>query len=112
LLDARAKERYSGDVEAVDPIAGHIPGAVSAPTIDNLGPDGRFLHADLLRARFVALGALMDKTIAVYCGSGVTGAHEVLALALAGFDAALYVGSWSAWIADPCHPIAVGPERG
>ncbi len=111
LLDARAAERYRGEVEPVDPVAGHIPDAVSAPTTGNLGPGGRFLDPEALRARFAGLGVAADGavTTGVYCGSGVTAAHEVLALSLAGIPAALYVGSWSDWITDPARPVVTGP---
>jgi thiosulfate/3-mercaptopyruvate sulfurtransferase len=113
LLDARAAERYRGEVEPVDPVAGHIPGAVSAPTTENLGPGGRFLDPEALRARFAGLGVPAAAggavTTGVYCGSGVTAAHEVLALSLAGIPAALYVGSWSDWITDPARPVVTGP---
>jgi thiosulfate/3-mercaptopyruvate sulfurtransferase len=109
LLDARAAARYRGEVEPVDPVAGHIPGAVSAPTADNVDGDGRFLPPSLLRERFAALGA-GSGPVGVYCGSGVTAAHEVLALALAGVPAALYVGSWSEWVADPSRPVARGQD--
>ena len=112
LLDARAGERYRGEAEPIDPRAGHIPGAVSAPTSENVGPDGRFLDAVLLRSRFGALGASADSAIGVYCGSGVSAAHEIAALALAGFDAALFPGSWSAWSADPGRAAATGAEPG
>jgi thiosulfate/3-mercaptopyruvate sulfurtransferase len=98
LLDARAGERYRGEIEPVDPVAGHIPGAVSAPTAENVNPDGTFRPAVDLAARFKALGATADRPVGAYCGSGVTAAHEVLALTLAGIPAALYVGSWSNWI--------------
>ncbi|WP_261558477.1 rhodanese-like domain-containing protein, partial [Frankia tisae] len=108
LLDARAPERYRGEVEPVDPRAGHIPGAVSASTGDNLDDAGRFRPAAELRARFLALGAsaaggggAAPAPIGVYCGSGVTASHEIAALAVAGFDAALFPGSWSAWSSDP-----------
>ncbi|MFJ9668934.1 sulfurtransferase [Streptomyces sp. NPDC101219] len=110
LLDARAGERYRGEVEPVDPVAGHIPGAVSAPTTQNVGPDGRFLPAGELGARFKELGVTQGVPVGVYCGSGVSGAHEVLALAVAGIPAALYVGSWSEWSSDPRRPVAVGPD--
>ncbi|MGV9388506.1 sulfurtransferase [Streptomyces olivaceus] len=110
LFDARAGERYRGDVEPIDPVGGHIPGAVSAPTTENVAADGRFLAADELRARFETLGATEDGEVGVYCGSGVSGAHEVLALAVAGIPAALYAGSWSQWSSDPSRPVAVGPE--
>jgi thiosulfate/3-mercaptopyruvate sulfurtransferase len=112
LLDARAGERYRGEKEHVDPVAGHIPGAVSAPTADNLYTDGTFRTASDLAARFAGLGAAGDPAapaVGVYCGSGVTAAHEVLALTLAGIPAALYVGSWSNWITEPDRPIATGP---
>jgi thiosulfate/3-mercaptopyruvate sulfurtransferase len=110
LFDARAGERYRGDVEPIDRVGGHIPGAVSAPTNENVGPDGRFLPAEELRARFTALGASGEAEVGVYCGSGVSAAHEVLALAVAGIPAALYVGSWSEWSSDPSRPVAVGPD--
>ena len=110
LLDARAAERYSGATEPIDPRAGHIPGAHSAPTSENLGPDGRFAPAEALRARFAAVGAEPGRPVGVYCGSGVTAAHQVAALALAGVDAALYPGSWSQWSSDPGRPVATGPE--
>ncbi|MFH7598933.1 sulfurtransferase [Streptomyces racemochromogenes] len=110
LLDARAGERYRGEVEPIDPVGGHIPGAVSAPTTDNVGPDGLFLPAETLRARFTALGATPDTEVGVYCGSGVSGAHEVLALEVAGIPAALYAGSWSHWSSDPRRPVATGPN--
>jgi len=111
LLDARATERYRGERELVDPVAGHIPGAVSAPTAENVNPDGTFRSAAELAARFAALGAGSvgaQGTVGAYCGSGVTAAHEVLALALAGIPAALYVGSWSNWISDPARPVVTG----
>jgi thiosulfate/3-mercaptopyruvate sulfurtransferase len=106
LLDARAAERYRGEVEPIDPRAGHIPGAISAPTSENLHQDGTFVDAVELSERFRALGVDAGLALGVYCGSGVTAAHEVAALALAGFDAALYPGSWSQWCADPSRPIA------
>ncbi|GGS51726.1 sulfurtransferase [Streptomyces griseoviridis] len=110
LLDARAGERYRGEAEPIDPVGGHIPGAVSAPTSENVTADGRFRPAAELRARFAGLGATGDTEVGVYCGSGVSAAHEVLALAVAGIPAALYVGSWSQWSADPERPVAVGPD--
>ena len=117
LLDARAAERYRGETEPVDPVAGHIPAAVSAPTTGNLDPAGRFLDAETLRDRFSRLGAGAAPpgtpdgavTTGVYCGSGVTAAHEVLAMTIAGIPAALYAGSWSDWITDPARPVATGP---
>jgi thiosulfate/3-mercaptopyruvate sulfurtransferase len=108
LLDARAAERFRGEVEPVDPRAGHIPGAVSAPAADNLQADGRMLPPAELRARFAALGVHPDAPLGVYCGSGVTAAHEALALEVAGLTASLYPGSWSAWSNDPARPVATG----
>lgn len=107
LLDARAAERYRGEVEPVDPRPGHVPGAVSAPTTDNLGADGRFLPAAALSERFAALGAA-DQPVGAYCGSGVTAAHTVAALAHAGIEASLWPGSWSQWAADSARPAATG----
>jgi thiosulfate/3-mercaptopyruvate sulfurtransferase len=112
LLDARAGERYRGETEPVDPVAGHIPGAVSAPTADNVNSDGTFRPPPDLARRFAELGATGSPDVGVYCGSGVTAAHEVLALTLAGLPAALYVGSWSDWITDPARPVATGPDPG
>jgi thiosulfate/3-mercaptopyruvate sulfurtransferase len=110
LIDARAGERYRGELEPVDSRAGHIPGAVSAPTGNNLDADGRFLATADLVARFGALGVTSDASVGVYCGSGVTAAHEIAALAVAGVEAALYPGSWSAWSADPFRPITTGAK--
>ncbi|WP_030563209.1 sulfurtransferase [Streptomyces aureocirculatus] len=110
LLDARAAERYRGDVEPIDRVGGHIPGAVSAPTAENVAADGRFRPVDELATRFKSLGASSTSPVGVYCGSGVSGAHEVLALAVAGIPAALYVGSWSEWSSDPARPVATGPD--
>ncbi|NGO72628.1 sulfurtransferase [Streptomyces boncukensis] len=112
LLDARAAERYRGETEPVDPVAGHIPGAVSAPTTENLTDSGTFRTAEALAGRFEALGAAPETEVGAYCGSGVSAAQQVLALELAGIDAALYVGSWSQWVADGSRPVATGPETG
>ncbi|TQN42463.1 thiosulfate/3-mercaptopyruvate sulfurtransferase [Blastococcus colisei] len=109
LLDARAGERYRGETEPVDLRAGHVPGAVSAPTTENLTPDGTFRSPAELRERFAALGARPGGTVGVYCGSGVTAAHEVAALSAAGIEAALWPGSWSQWSADPTRETATGP---
>lgn len=117
VLDARAPERYRGDPNAVDRRFGHVPGAVSAPFGDNLvAPGGRFRPPAELRARFEALG-IRDGAgpldVAVHCGSGVTACHDLLALEVAGLGAArarLFVGSWSAWEADPERPVRVGAE--
>lgn len=112
LLDARAGERYRGETEPVDPVAGHIPGAISAPTAANVNPDGTFQRPADLARRFAVLGADGQTAVGAYCGSGVTAAHEVLALTLAGIPAALYAGSWSEWITDPARPVATGQDPG
>lgn len=110
LLDARAAERYRGETEPIDPRAGHIPGAVSAPLAGNLGPDGRFLSREKLRRRFAELGAT-DRPVVAYCGSGLTAPHDLLALELAGIEGArLYEGSWSDWSSNPSRPAAAGPK--
>jgi thiosulfate/3-mercaptopyruvate sulfurtransferase len=108
LLDARAPERYLGEKEPVDPVAGRIPGAVNAPANHDLSPDGGLVSADALRSTYAATGALGGGPVAAYCGSGVTAAQTVLALASLGVRAGLYVGSWSEWITDPSRPV----ERG
>lgn len=110
LLDARAEPRYRGEVEPIDPVAGHIPGARSAPASGNVDGDGRFLEPARLRERFSTLGVRPDRAVGAYCGSGVTAAQEVLALEIAGVPAALYPGSWSEWVADPRRPVATGPD--
>ena len=106
LVDARDPERFRGETEPVDPVAGHIPGAVNVPTTTNLRVDGTFRSADQLRALYAAAGVTGDDDVAAYCGSGVTATHDVLALELAGIRAALYPGSWSEWVADPRRPVA------
>lgn len=110
LLDARALPRFKGEVEPLDPVAGHIPGAQCATFTDNLGADGRFLPAEVLRARFNALlGQRPTDSLVAYCGSGVTACHNLFALNLAGYPlAALYAGSWSEWINDSARPVAIG----
>jgi thiosulfate/3-mercaptopyruvate sulfurtransferase len=110
LVDARAPERYRGETEPVDPVAGHIPGAVNVPTSTNLGADGRFRSPDQLRALYAAAGVPLDgsQDVAVYCGSGVTAIHDLIALEQLGVRAALYPGSWSDWITDPQRPVETG----
>jgi thiosulfate/3-mercaptopyruvate sulfurtransferase len=110
LLDARAEARYRGEVEPIDPVAGHIPGALSAPATGNVDGSGRFLSPERLGERFASLGVGTDGPVGAYCGSGVTAAQEVLALQLAGIPAALYAGSWSEWVADRTRPVEASPE--
>lgn len=110
LLDARPGERYRGDSDLLDPRAGHIPGAVSAPASANVDTAGRFLPPAALQERFEALGVTRNAPIAVYCGSGVAAAHEIAALSIAGYAAALYPGSWSQWSRHPERPITVGDQ--
>jgi thiosulfate/3-mercaptopyruvate sulfurtransferase len=108
LVDARAAERYRGETEPVDPVAGHIPGAVNVPTAGNLAPDGTFLPPTELRARFEAVGIREGgPPVVAYCGSGVTAAHELIALEVAGLAAgsAMYPPSWSGWVDDPVRPV-------
>ncbi|WAT28391.1 sulfurtransferase [Pseudomonas sp. GXZC] len=110
LIDARAQPRFRGEVEPIDPIAGHIPGAQCAAFNENLGADGRFLPAEQLKQRFAAQlqGRSPDELVA-YCGSGVTACHNLFALSLAGYPLGkLYAGSWSEWITDPTRAIATG----
>lgn len=109
LLDARATDRYRGEPTSIDPVKGHIPGALSAPTMGNLNEDGTFLSPDQLRERFASLGISPKTAVGVYCGSGVTAAHQIFALEQAGISADLYPGSWSEWICDPQRPVAMGP---
>ncbi|WPP00188.1 sulfurtransferase [Pseudomonas sp. HR96] len=110
LLDARAVARFRGEVEPIDPVAGHIPGAQCAVFTDNLDADGRFLAPEKLRERFAALlGQRPISELVAYCGSGVTACHNLFALCLAGYPLAqLYAGSWSEWITDAQRPRATG----
>lgn len=110
LLDARALPRFRGEVEPLDPVAGHIPGARCAPFTENLGADGRFLPAGQLRERFTSLlGERPPQQLVAYCGSGVTACHNLFALSLAGYPLApLYAGSWSEWLTDRSRPVATG----
>ncbi|MPR03375.1 sulfurtransferase [Pseudomonas sp. MAFF 212408] len=110
LIDARAQPRFRGDVEPIDPIAGHIPGAQCAAFNENLSSDGRFLPAQQLKQRFAAqLQGRSPDALVAYCGSGVTACHNLFALSLAGYPLGkLYAGSWSEWITDPARAIATG----
>ena len=111
LLDARAPERYRGEVEPLDPVAGHIPGALNLPAAAVVD-SGRFRDLDALRRAFAAVGATPDVPVAAYCGSGITAAHTALAGSLAGIEVSVYPGSWSAWSNTPCLPVATGSEPG
>ena len=111
LLDSRAGERFRGETEPIDTVAGHIPGARNAPMAEQLQRDGRFRPVRELRDYFAGLGAGSSVEIGTSCGSGVTAAHTALALHLAGFEATPYVGSWSHWITDPERPVETGSGR-
>ena len=112
VLDARTPERYRGEQEPIDPVAGHIPGARNRPWQRNLNPDQTFKSAAMLRQEFeAALGSTVPTRVAHQCGSGVTACHNLLAMEIAGLPgSALYPGSWSEWIADPARPVAAGEE--
>ncbi|MEU4802431.1 sulfurtransferase [Actinosynnema sp. NPDC023587] len=115
LLDARAAQRYRGETEPVDPRAGHVPGALSAPSAEHVDASGRWLGADALAERFRAIGVRPDAAVGAYCGSGVTASSVVLALEVAGLTSArqpagLYAGSWSHWCVDPEREVATGPH--
>jgi thiosulfate/3-mercaptopyruvate sulfurtransferase len=109
LLDARSTERFHGQNETIDPVAGHIPGAISAPNTDNLEQSGRFKSPAELRQIYTALLAgVPAENAVVYCGSGVTATLDILAMQIAGMgEARLYPGSWSEWITDPTRPVAL-----
>jgi thiosulfate/3-mercaptopyruvate sulfurtransferase len=106
LVDARAPERFRGETEPVDPVAGHVPGARNLPAQMTENADGTFLSSTELLDRYAAIGVSSGIPVGVYCGSGVVAAQGVFAMGLAGIDAALYAGSWSEWITDPARPIA------
>ncbi|BBX36989.1 sulfurtransferase [Mycolicibacterium mageritense] len=108
LVDARAPERFRGEVEPVDPVAGHIPGAVNIPSTRILAADGTLLPAPELRAVLAEAGATGDTEVGAYCGSGVTAALAVAGLAAAGVDATLFPGSWSEWASDPTRQVVRG----
>ncbi len=105
VVDVRAAERFTGALEPVDPVAGHIPGALNRPSAQNQGPDGRFHPPAVIAERFAGL---VDPVL--YCGSGITAAQTLLALRSAGLDGRIYPGSWSDWVSDPTRPVATGPE--
>ncbi len=111
LVDARSGERFRGEREPIDPVAGHIPGAVNRPFDQNLAANGRFLGSDLLRQQWRnILGGCDADRVVHMCGSGVTGCHNLLAMELAGLEGSkLYPGSWSEWVRDESRPIALGP---
>jgi thiosulfate/3-mercaptopyruvate sulfurtransferase len=112
LIDARAPERFRGEREPIDPVAGHIPGAINLPLTDNLDADGRFLCPDRLRERFTrSIGQAPPSSVVHSCGSGVNACHNLLAMELAGLHGSrLYAGSWSEWIRSPERPVATGPD--
>ncbi|MDH3248438.1 MAG: sulfurtransferase [Acidimicrobiia bacterium] len=108
VIDARAADRYRGEHEPIDPVAGHIPGAINLPFVENLRDDSQRIDPDAVARRFQG----MDGAV-VYCGSGVTACHNLLAMELAGVEGGvLYEGSWSDWSADPGRPVATGPNPG
>jgi thiosulfate/3-mercaptopyruvate sulfurtransferase len=106
LVDARTAVRFRGEEEPVDPVAGHIPGSRNVPAAELMKADGRLADATLLTER---LPVASDGAVGAYCGSGVTAAHTVWALATLGVDASIYPGSWSDWVSDPARPVATGP---
>lgn len=112
LLDVRAPERYRGETEPLDPVAGHIPGARNLPTLLHLDEDGRMRDADAVRATFAAAGVTPGTPVAAYCGSGVTAAHTALILDEVGLPAKVYPGSWSQWSNTPGRPVATGDQPG
>ena len=114
LMDARTAERFRGEQEPIDPVAGHIPGAINLPLQGNLEPDGRFKSPEALRRRYLeAFNGHPAEDVVAMCGSGVTAGHNLLAMAIAGLpDGRLYAGSWSEWIRDPQRPIATGNDAG
>jgi thiosulfate/3-mercaptopyruvate sulfurtransferase len=110
IIDARAPERFRGEQEPIDPVAGHIPGAVNHSYLENLTNDGYFLMPNqLYQAYEEIIGELPADHVIVYCGSGVTACHNLLAMEIAGlYGAKLYADSWSEWIRNPKRPIEVG----
>lgn len=105
IVDARAPERFRGEVEPVDPVAGHVPGAVNVSTDTNVDVRGHFRSAPVLQVLYAAAGVVPGADVVAYCGSGVTATHDVLAMEVAGIRAGLYPGSWSEWVTDPRRPV-------
>ncbi|MBD3783939.1 MAG: sulfurtransferase [Micrococcales bacterium] len=112
LLDVRSAERYRGEVEPIDRVAGHVPGSVNLPMTELLADDGTFLPPARIRERAAAVGVHRDTPVGTSCGSGVTAAQMALALHTVRIDAVPYVGSWSEWVEDASRPVATGPEPG
>lgn len=112
LLDVRAAERYRGEHEPLDPVAGHIPGAVNLPTMLHLDAEGRILDAETVRANLATVGIAEGTRVAAYCGSGVTAAHTALVLDEVGVDVKVFPGSWSQWSNTPGRPVATGDQPG
>ena len=112
LLDVRAPERYRGETEPLDPVAGHIPGARNVPTMLHLDAEGRILDAETVRATFAAAGVTPGTAVAAYCGSGVTAAHTALILHEVGIEAKVFPGSWSQWSNTAGRPVATGDQPG
>ncbi|WAA65987.1 sulfurtransferase [Microbacterium oxydans] len=112
LLDVRAPERYRGETEPLDPVAGHIPGARNLPTLLHLDPEGRILDPETVRKTFADVGVTPGTPVAAYCGSGVTAAHTALILHEVGIEAKVFPGSWSQWSNSPGRPVATGDQPG
>ncbi|MDQ0727728.1 sulfurtransferase [Microbacterium sp. W4I20] len=112
LLDVRAPERYRGETEPLDPVAGHIPGALNVPMAAHLAVDGTILDVETLQRTFAEAGVTAGTPVAAYCGSGITAAHTALVLAEIGIDAKVFPGSWSQWSNTPGRPVAVGDQPG
>lgn len=112
LLDVRAPERYSGETEPLDPVAGHIPGAVNLPTGRHLDSEGKILDRTTVLKTFASVGVTPGSSVAAYCGSGITAAHTVLVLDEVGIEAKVFPGSWSQWSNTPGRPIATGDQPG
>jgi thiosulfate/3-mercaptopyruvate sulfurtransferase len=112
LLDVRAPERYRGETEPLDPVAGHIPGARNLPTLLHLDPEGRILDPETVRKTFADVGVAPGTPVAAYCGSGVTAAHTALILHEVGIEAKVFPGSWSQWSNTPGRPVATGDQPG